>query len=67
MNNIWAKRKERMTQTNRDTRLDEGEIPNDHQLADGHFRTPEAMLQTPRNHFMGVNNFTQGINVILIF
>jgi hypothetical protein len=71
MNNIWAKRKERMTQTNRGTRQSpdecDNQIPNNHQSANGHFRTTQAMLQTPQNHLMGVNNFTPGINLILIF
>jgi hypothetical protein len=68
MNNIWAKRKEMMAQTNRGTHLDEcdNEIPTNHQSANGHLRTPQAMLQRPQNHVMGVNNFTQGINLIFI-
>jgi hypothetical protein len=69
MNNIWAKRKEMMAQTNRGTRLDEcdNETPTNHQSTNGHFRTPEVMLHRPQNHVMGVNNFTQGINLFFHF
>jgi hypothetical protein len=57
MNNIWAKRKEMMAQTNRGTRLDEcdNETPTNHQSTNGHFRTPEVMLHRPQNHVMGIN------------
>ncbi|GAU22188.1 hypothetical protein TSUD_252160 [Trifolium subterraneum] len=39
----------------------DNQISNNHQSANGHFRTPQAMMsQRPQNHQpMGVNNFTQ--------
>jgi hypothetical protein len=38
---------------------------SNHQSTNGYLTTPQIMLQRPQNHLMGVNNFNQGINLII--
>jgi len=43
----------------------DGQTHRNHQSTNGYPTTPQTMLERSQNHLMGVNNFNQGINLII--
>ena len=43
----------------------DGQTHSNHQSTNSYLTTRQTMVQRPQNHLMGVNNFNQGINIII--